>query len=490
MQQTLDEIRAVSEAINTTLGTALDACGRFALDPSAAISTTGLSAGSLFARLAALTAGSESISKLDSTKLALAPTSRLQGLSNNLSAINQAIAEFTSLLSTVGEAPNYDNSSGVLSGASNSANVRAHLDSLQTATDEALESYLILAAATRPKGIGSFAAASSTLALKATEASQLIENLNSDASALFKKSEQLDAQAATVAQTQGEAQRLTEEIAKARKTAEENEQKILASSATAEEARSKAASVDAQVQAYEDKFVAFEQALDAREQAIKTGQERLSALEKRLKGKEDQTDQLIQQATTMLGGATIAGLSAIYHKKATDVDNQLKWARYGFYAAMTFLFLSVLVALNLTKFWGFLTGVVTPLPAPQPGMAASEIAVRTLASLGSRALVVLPSLLLAGFTTHRHSALFRLREEYSHKEAMAVSVQGFKEQAPLYQEPIAAAVFQELLTNPATSMDATASKRRPNGFVQRLLSPMIDDAIKRMLDLRDGAISR
>jgi hypothetical protein len=72
---------------------------------------------------------------------------------------------------------------------------------------------------------------------------------------------------------------------------------------------------------------------------------------------------------------------------------------------------------------------------------------------------------------------------------MAVSVQGFKEQAPSYQEPIAAAVFQELLSNPATSMDKPAPRRKPNGFVQRLISPLVDDAVKKMLELRDGAIS-
>ena len=489
MQRTLNDIHAVSVAINSGLGTALNIFGKVGLDLPTATSSSGLAAQSLFSRIAALTSGSESISKLDPTKLALAPTSRLQGLSNNLSALNQGIAEFTSLLGSVGDVQNYDDSIGVLSGTANNANVRASLDVVQTATDNALEDFLILAAAARPKGIGSFAAASETLAQKATEASQLLERLQGEANALRKKGEELDAQAATVAHTQGEAQRLTEEIEKARRTADENEQKILASSVTAEDARAKAANVEAQVTAYADKFTQFEQALANREEAVKSGTERLINLEESLKQKEEQSNQLIEKATTMLGGATIAGLSATYHKKAIDVDKQLKLSRYGFYAAMAFLFLSVLVALNLTNFWGLLTGVVAPLPAPQPGMTASEIAVRTLASLGSRALVVLPSLLLAGFTTHRHSTLFRLREEYSHKEAMAVSVQGFKEQAPSYQEPIAAAVFQELLANPATSMDVPAPKRKPNGFVQRLISPMVDDALKKMLELRDGAIS-
>lgn len=489
MQNVLNSIRAVSEAIDAALATALQVCGKASLDLSAATSTAELTAETLFSRIGALTSGSESISKSDLAKLALAPTSRVQGLLTSLSTLNQNLADFTALLDGVGDAPSYDNSTGVLSGPNNNANIRAHLDILQTATDKALEPYLLLAAAARPKGIGTFAAASNTLASKATEATQLLETLRSEADALRKKAEQLDAQAATVTKTQGEAQRLTAEIEKAKKTAEENEQKILASSASAEEARSKAASVDAQVQAYHDKFIAFEQALEGREQAVKSGQAGLSALEESLKKKDEEADTIIAKAKKMLGGATIAGLSETYHNKVVSIDKQLFWSRVGFYASMIFLFLSVLVALNLTNFWGLITGAIPPIPEPQAGVSATTIAVRTFASLGSRALVVLPSLLLAGFAAHRHSALFRLREEYSHKETMAVSVQGFKEQAPEYQEPIAAAVFQELLTNPAVSMENKMPKRKPNGFLQRLIAPAVDDAFKKLLELRDGAIS-
>jgi hypothetical protein len=405
----------------------------------------------------------------------------VQALLTGLFSLQEGLTEFTALLLTVGDSQGYDNTSGILSGAGNSANIRAQLDTLQAKTDKALESYILLSAATQPKAVGSFAGASSAIAKKSAEASRLLEDLNKEANALRKRAQDLEAQATAVAQTQGEAQRLTEEIEKARRTSEENEQKILASSVAAEEARSKAASVDAQVQAYEDKFTQFQQALETREQAVKSGQERLTKLQESLAQKEEQSNQLIEKATKMLGGATIAGLSATYHTKANGVDKQLKLARCGFYGAMAFLFLSVLIALNQINLWGLLAGTVTPLPAPQPGMTASEIAVRTLASLGSRALVILPSLLLAGFAAHRHSALFRLREEYSHKEAMAVSVQGFKEQAPSYQEPIAAAVFQELLSNPATSMDKPAPRRKPNGFVQRLISPLVDDAVKKCL---------
>jgi hypothetical protein len=57
MQQSLTDIQAASEAINTGLGAAIDACGKLGLDVTAATSTTGMSAESLFSRISTLTAG-------------------------------------------------------------------------------------------------------------------------------------------------------------------------------------------------------------------------------------------------------------------------------------------------------------------------------------------------------------------------------------------------------------------------------------------------
>ena len=79
------------------------------------------------------------------------------------------------------------------------------------------------------------------------------------------------------------------------------------------------------------RFAVFDQALTARDAAIRSGQERLAALTESLNGKEAEASKLLENATKMLGGATIAGLSATYHTKATDVDKQLKWARDSFY---------------------------------------------------------------------------------------------------------------------------------------------------------------
>lgn len=111
---------------------------------------------------------------------------------------------------------------------------------------------------------------------------------------------------------------------------------------------------------------------------------------------------------------------------------------------------------------------------------AGVAAIQALTNVASRFLVILPGLLLIGFAAKRHSALFKLREQYSHKWAIAASVEGFKTQAPNYKEPIAAAVFTELLKNPAHGMDQPAASHGKNGFLDRLIKPAVDRTLEKM----------
>jgi len=167
-----------------------------------------------------------------------------------------------------------------------------------------------------------------------------------------------------------------------------------------------------------------------------------------------------------------------YRTTANAVDGQLKKASLGYYLSIGFLVISVLVALNILSFFGLVKGL-PPLPLITEATPAGTAAIQIFAGLGSRLLVILPALLLARFAGHRHSILFRLREEYNHKYAIASSVHGFKVQAPGFEEPIAAAVFQELLFNPTAAMDSKAIKKE-NGFLARIIEPQVKAAIERM----------
>ncbi|MGO4389079.1 hypothetical protein AB4Y85_16230 [Microvirga sp. 2YAF29] len=111
-------------------------------------------------------------------------------------------------------------------------------------------------------------------------------------------------------------------------------------------------------------------------------------------------------------------------------------------------------------------------------------AIQAFTNMASRFLVILPGLLLIGFAAKRHSALFRLREQYSHKWAIAASVEGFKTQAPAYQEQIAAAVFTELLTNPGHTSTQDSSTKN-NGFLDRLIKPAVERTLAKMGAIED-----
>jgi hypothetical protein len=492
MQDVLDTIRGNASNAAAATQELLEIAGALSMDLSGYWTLAGLSADVVVARSNALIEGARGLAEMGSDRLLMAPTTHLTNLRDQLDGIKDATNNISNNLSTIQPEgiASYEQSSGVIAGKNGTTlDVRALLDALSSWIDKGLDSYLVVANVAQPRGIGTYSAAARTMTKNATDSSEMLSDLRRQAGEFAKKVSQLEVKAASLTQAEGEAQRLVEEIAKARRTADENEQRILAALTAADESRSKAAGVDAQVQAYEDQFKAFQSLLDVREAALKQGNADLATLQLSLADKDVEATALVGKAAKMLGGATIAGLSSTYHSKAQAVDGQLLWARGAFYSSVGLLLVSVILALNLTTFFGLISGKLPPIPTISANTPSSALAIQTLAALGSRVLVVLPALLLAGFASHRHSTLFRLREEYSHKETLAVSVQGFKEQAPTYEEPIAAAVFQELLSNPATSMDKVSSPPEANGFVQRLITPSVEKALKSMLELRDGALA-
>lgn len=66
---------------------------------------------------------------------------------------------------------------------------------------------------------------------------------------------------------------------------------------------------------------------------------------------------------------------------------------------------------------------------------------------------MVPATWLTGFYTKSFADFFHLEREYAHKAALAMSVDGFKRQAPKYEEEITAEVFLEIRNNPARGKD-------------------------------------
>lgn len=481
----LDELHSRAEELSNTTADLL----KQSKDLPAEASDWLVSGTTTFAELLTKTGSVASLAaelaKTPEDRFLIAPTTRLISLRDQLTAAQNAAANLTANLAKMeqwGGVSRFEPNGQLYATNGTAINLGSLASALQSALDGTLEQYLLVAAAVQPRGIGTFAAASRVLSEKATEAAATVEQLTQSLNEWRAQIEQAKAQGTTIAKTETESRRNLEEIEKARRTIEENTAKATAAAASIEEVRTQAAALEAAVTGYQETFQAFQKQLDQREETLRKGNRSVGELEKALHEKDKQIGELIAKAEEMLGGATTAGLASAYKDQAEAVDLQLRDARTWYDGSIALLIVSVLAALNVFSALRLQIGLPA-LPSITPDMSAGTIAVQALSALGTRALLILPALLLAGFAARRHAALFRLREEYAHKYTTAASVQGFQKQAPTYNEPIAAAVFAELLKNPAASMDAKKSGRSRNSFLDRLIMPRVDEALKRAGEL-------
>lgn len=450
-------------------------------------STNGLTFAQILSRAESIAGMASVLSDESEDKLLLAATNRLTAFRDHVGALRDGLDRLSALLSNIeirGGFDRVDNGGIVYTKNGQTISVRAGLDEVVSLEDNALEPYLVLAAASRPRAIGTYSAASTLLSEKAAEASTLTAELKSELAAFRTEGAAISAVGQKIRETEAEAKRYLEAADLARRSIEEGQSKVTVSVESIEAARQQATKLEAEVRSYDDKFKIFQAALDERDATLDRGNSELASLLAQLQSARENVSELQVQAEQMLEGATIAGLSAEYKTRADAVNDQLQWARVSFYGSIGLIAVSVCVALNLTTLFGLIAGLPT-MPTFTPDVSTGGMAVQILAGLGSRALVILPALLLAGFASHRHAMLFRLREEYSHKSAIAASVHGFKQQAPSYKEPIAAAVFTELLANPALTLDGKVNKAE-NRFLARLITPTVEAAMERLQKIPGG----
>lgn len=209
------------------------------------------------------------------------------------------------------------------------------------------------------------------------------------------------------------------------------------------------------VEAYQPQFEKFQTALDGYQEDIRTGTAKQADLILELSRIRDAIEEKNDQACAMLSNATVAGLAASFGATRDKHDRELKEARRTFYCSIALL---VILALPMVLYilpnipWG---GVAFERGGVGVGQLLGEIA--------ARMTILLPGLLFVGFASRRHSSLFRLREQYEYKYNMAVSVEGFKQQAEDIADAIAGTTFYELLTrNPADAMDGGRMQKESN----------------------------
>ena len=184
---------------------------------------------------------------------------------------------------------------------------------------------------------------------------------------------------------------------------------------------------------------------------------------------EAEIDRLNKAAEDMLTGATVAGLASSYGQTRDNLTEELLKARNGFYVAIGILFISAIPLISFVFPWlgdVVVAGRIEDVSSPTSFLG--EVFVR--------AIVLLPGAWLTKFMAARHAALFRLREQYSHKYSIASSVEGFKKQAEGLEDQIAAGAFFELTSNPADKMERKGrddqTERHPNPAIEWIMKKL------------------
>jgi len=152
---------------------------------------------------------------------------------------------------------------------------------------------------------------------------------------------------------------------------------------------------------------------------------------------------LIDIANKMVSGATIAGLAKAFSDERADLDRKMIWAATGFYFGI--FLIMVFTSFLAAYVFQIRTDITLPWKISAPLADKSGV---TLSGFFTRAVILLGPVWMTLFSARRYQRLFDLRQQYSHKYNMAFSVEGFKQQAPTFQEQIAYWVFQIVGANP------------------------------------------
>lgn len=213
---------------------------------------------------------------------------------------------------------------------------------------------------------------------------------------------------------------------------------------------------------------AFQEQLDGRNADFERFQAETKIAMKENAAREIEIKRLTKASDAMISGSTTAGLAKSMEDTRARYEIRMTSARKGFYIAVVLLVVSAVpLVFHLL-----------------PGLFGTWAAVRTPSEEGSlysfigRIFLLLPATWLTAFFAKSYASFFDLEREYAHKAALAMSVDGFKRQAPKYEEEITAEVFMEIRKNPGTG-DATAPASHP---LYDVLAKVVEKVVERKPD--------
>ncbi len=326
---------------------------------------------------------------------------------------------------------------------------------------------------------GNFQAAAKALA-------RLLEKVSNDRDKVQEKLADLEAVSVkaenfrNIAETaSAEANRLKKNSTSDQQTISEYLAEVTQKQEKVDSIHSQAVELESKIKEYDEIFQSFQRQLDDRNQRFKDGTEKLDNLIQKFNEQEASFDTLINKSEDMLKSATVAGLATHFGTMRDDLTTELEAARRSFYVGIGILIVSALPLLALVLL------PVLKIMAPEMFASGEQEVSSGLYFIGqvlARIIILLPAAWFVRFTSIRHGSLFKLREDYAYKYSMAVSVEGFKKQAPDYENEIAAVVFEQLSFNPAEKMAITSKK---DGESPSKLMNMFQNMIGKAMDKAD-----
>lgn len=193
------------------------------------------------------------------------------------------------------------------------------------------------------------------------------------------------------------------------------------------------------VKNYKAEFEEYQSEMDARNESYDLLIEKNKQASKDLNEQLIEIQRLTQLSDSMLTGATTAGLSSSLEEARKRYESRMKGARIGFLWSIGGLALASVATMVI---WYNLHAVNTQAST----LISWPEVFRGLALL-------LPASWLTAFFARSYAHYFQLEREYAHKAALAMAIDGFKKQAPKYEEEITAEVFMEVRKNPTSSKD-------------------------------------
>lgn len=423
-----------------------------------------------------------------SASLPLVPEAKLkefgQGVAEVISRLDAVTSQVKSFAST-GVIASFDQGTFTATFTNgSSASVRQQLLVLNDSFDLMLATFQFLSHSLKPRGMFSFQSAAFSLSAMINDMSKELDTLRKEIADVRKNKESVRSNSEKVSQNLAEtelereaATELVKEVQQKRDDATQISSLIKQSQAEIETAITGVRRLKAFAEEYEVQFEEFQGAMDARQSQIKSGEETLASLLSRLATTETMITETKEKSLQMLEGATVAGLASVYKTQQSDLNGKLKFASAGFYLSILLLFASAvpLIAYVAAPFLVLLN----PEWADQIQAIRGAPIVSDWQYLGqvfSRLVILVPAAWLVRITSGRYNSLFKLREHYAHKYAIAASVEGFKRQAPGYEGDIAAATYAELIYNPVMETEPAknevkAPNRLLNIIVERLNKP-------------------